>query len=80
MFAQNSSSIDSDLKIFGTDAIFLNTYPGIDYSSANNLSFDSAGGNKALGATPDEDETTNADGFERANEAMSESGIFGLEF
>jgi len=113
VFAQNSSSIESDLKIFFSDAIFPNSYPSTDFSNVDDRSLGSKGGSDAQGTTTAEDETTSAPEVgettsapevgettsapevgettsatdeeievtkERVSEALSASGIFGLEF
>ena len=70
VFAQHSSSIEQDLKIFGTDAILPNTYPSTDHSSVDDRTHGSKGGSDAQGMTQAEDErTTTAEEDERTTTA-----------
>ena len=70
VFAQHSSSIEQDLKIFGTDAILPNTYPGTDHSGVDDRTHGSKGGSDAQGTTQAEDErTTPAEEDERTTPA-----------
>jgi|GEM_PF-6724760 hypothetical protein len=118
VFARNSSSIESDLKIFGTDAIFPNNYPSTDHSNVDDRSPGSNDGSDAPGTTKAEDETattpevdetattpevdetattpevdetattpevdetatTAEEELDKVSDALSASGIFGLEF
>jgi hypothetical protein len=58
VFAQHSSSIEQDLKIFGTDAILPNTYPSTDHSGVDDRSHGSKGGSDAQGTNQAENEST----------------------
>jgi cytoskeletal protein RodZ len=109
VFARDSSSIESDLKIFGTDAIFPNSYPSTDHSNVDDRSPGSKDGSDAQGTTkaeyetattpevdetattpevdetattPEVDETTTTpeEELNKVSDALSASGIFGLEF
>ena len=94
VFAQHSSSIEQDIKIFGTDAILPNTYPSTDHSGVDDRSLGSKGGSDAQDTTQAEDEiTTTAEEDEitttaeeeievtknSVNDELFESGIFGLD-
>ena len=94
VFAQHSSSIERDLKIFGTDAILPHTYPSTDHSGVDDRTHGSKGGSDAQGTTQAEDErTTTPEEDERTttaeeeievnknsvNDSLFESGIFGLD-
>jgi hypothetical protein len=91
--AQHSSSIEQDLKIFGTDAILPNTYPSTDHSGVDDRSHGSKGGSDAQGTNQEDEITTPAEKDEittpaeeeiegtwnNINDSLNESGIFGLD-
>jgi len=94
VFAQNNSSMP-DLKTFFSDAIFPNSYPSTGNGNVGDRSDGAKGGSDAQDTTKAVDETTTATEVDetttateeeievtkkRVNEALFESGVFGLDF